>query len=499
MGIQEQKIENQIHFWSLVGPFFLLLSIAILNLKAPHSTFLTLSSLIGIPLCLRWKTSGFYGSLVLLGLAAFFSYEEGSLADLYWYLGIVSAIGCSFFIFYFSLLETGDIIEQVEVESNGRLTNLLSVGDKWKEAEEEWTHQKKSLLDQIHSMSEEKKKIQEEKQTFFRLAQLTKEEFTQLKKHYEQTKQGLNYKKQQVLQLEETLAEAELAVQRFVDSDPEKEIKALQEALQAEERDKEYLKVQKDREGARLTEENEKMQTSLLALLEEQKARVSQLEALKEQLLNVQSSLEERVSELSSDCIRKTELSARAELEQADMRQKLAEKNHSFELQKREFLRLLEEKDTFEAKNHALIEASKQQLREAQSREEEISKLKNEQALLEKRINESQEELVRQKEELSRQQQNVQPSCFSGNRKVESMYLQLKEQFQEKSTHLDAARKELFAMSQELESRQKEWNETEVEEGYLFEVEYLKLAEEIEALKKEKYTLSQLVDSLIGN
>ena len=74
MDVAGKKVEYQVQFWSLLGPFFVLLSVAVLIFKVSPHWYFPVSALIGIPLCLKWKMKGLAGALGCLFLLAGVNY-----------------------------------------------------------------------------------------------------------------------------------------------------------------------------------------------------------------------------------------------------------------------------------------------------------------------------------------------------------------------------------------------------------------------------------------
>lgn len=91
--------------------------------------------------------------------------------------------------------------------------------------------------------------------------------------------------------------------------------------------------------------------------------------------------------------------------------------------------------------------------------------LENLKCQLEQTLKQIQIELEETKQKLSsstcRRDEKL-PYASGNQRQIESMYLQLKEQFQEKCQVLDATRAELFCANEEILKRQKEYEEEHV-------------------------------------
>jgi hypothetical protein len=369
VDVVERKVGNQVQFWSLLGPFFVLLSIAVLLFKvSPHWVF-PVSALIGIPLCVKWKMKGMAAALCCLFLMAGISYQNLELDDRYWHVGLFLSMAFSFIVLTLSLEEAQGLVGQLQLESQSRLDNFLVLDEKWKAAEWEWCQEKERAKKEAASLMQESVRMQEEKQTFYKLSQLAKEELVQVKGQHERLLQDLQYKKQQIAQLHERLEETETTIQGFVNSDTEKHMQTLIDRLTLLERDHEVCKAK---------------------------------------------------------------LSAAQEQEQSCQ----IEKDHLWiELQG------CEDRLQQSAEQNGVLERLKMQLE--QSLQQMQAELK---------------QGTKQKENAIPRQDEL-PYAPGNTRQIETMYIQLKEQFEEKCQVLDAARRELFHAQEQLQKCRREYAE----------------------------------------
>lgn len=274
MDVVGRKVENQVQFWSLLGPFFVLLSIAVLLFKVSPHWYFPVSALIGIPLCVKWKMKGMATALCCLFLLAGISYQDLELDDRYWHVGLSLAMAFSFIVLTLSLEEVEGLVCKLQLESQSRLDNFLLLDEKWKSAEQEWSFEKEKSKIEVASLTQELTKIQEDKQTFYKLAQLAKDELIQVRGQHDQLLQDLLYKKQQIAQLYERLEETEITIQSFVNSDSEKQILALTDCIACLEQEKETFKAkvvlaQKEERTCQVDKEN--LRQELLACQEREK------------------------------------------------------------------------------------------------------------------------------------------------------------------------------------------------------------------------------------
>ena len=239
----EKKFKNQIQFWSLLGPGFILLSIAVLLFKISSHWYVPLSALVGIPLCVKWKMRGMAASLCTLLFLAAFSVPGLELDEQYWHVGLSLAMAFSFIVLTLSLEEAQGLVSKLQTESRSRLENCILLDEKWKTAEREKEAEKETSQSLIHSISQSLTKVTQEKQTFYKLAHLAKDELIQVRNQHDLLLNANRYKSQQIVHLQERLDTSEHTVQQFIDTDAEKEIRSLKIIIENIENETKALKT----------------------------------------------------------------------------------------------------------------------------------------------------------------------------------------------------------------------------------------------------------------
>lgn len=134
MNHAEQKIESQVQFWALLGPFVTSLTFILLLLKASGDWQMPLVGLTGIVLCWQWRIKGLAGSLVLL--LAFLTYHGFYVhsADLYWNIGISVSLALSFAITALSFDEITSMVMPLHKEILGKQDSLWQLDGQLKAA-----------------------------------------------------------------------------------------------------------------------------------------------------------------------------------------------------------------------------------------------------------------------------------------------------------------------------------------------------------------------------
>jgi len=244
VNILERRVENQVQFWSLLGPFVILLSITILLFKVSSHWVFPVCALIGVPLCVKWKLKGMATALSCLFFLSTVAYFNLEMDERYWHVGMGLAIAFSFIVLTLSLEEVEGLIGQLQLESQSRLENFVRLDEKWKGLEHEWTAEKDKLQTETAVLTRDLTKTQDDKQTFYKLAQLAKDELLQVRTQHAQLVQELLYKKQQIAQLHERLEENEVTIQSFVNTDTEKQLQQVIQNLAMIEKERDHLKSQ---------------------------------------------------------------------------------------------------------------------------------------------------------------------------------------------------------------------------------------------------------------
>lgn len=500
MDVAGKKVETQVQFWSLLGPFFVLLSITILLFKVSPHWYFPVCGLIGIPLCLKWKMKGLALSLGCLFVFSGLNYQNLELDDRYWHVGLSLAMAFSFIVLTLSLEEVQGVVSKLQLESQSRLDNFLLVDEKWKMAENDWSSEIKKLKAEADVLSYDIARVQEEKQTFYKLAQLAKDELIHVKGEHDKLLQDLLYKKQQIAQYHERLEENEATIQEFVNSAPEKTIESLKAAIDVLEQEKETLKAraalaQKERETCviekeRLLEElhscQEKGNFSLVEreelrqakdelqnrlLDEEEQSRIAK-DKLQNQILSLQDQCnlleKEKEKHFQKQSVLEHDLKEKCEL-LTQVQHQVARFNNELNEERSNNQHFLANKQKIESLNEEL----KQELSRLQDKlnqEQSISQQSLESKHKLESLNEGlKQEVANLKLELEKKEEmklslqlapaKESKAISSNSRGFESMYHQLKTQFQEKCAVLDATRRELFVANEALLNAQKDKDE----------------------------------------
>lgn len=505
MKILEKQIENRVQFWSLLGPLALLLSLVVLVYKASIPWYWPISLVASVPVCIKWKAKGLCASIGLLLGLFIISYSSIPVDELYWHLGMTMSMALSLVILTLSLEESDVLLSGLQEESQSRLSNFVALNDKLQLWEKERAEEKETLSSKVAALTKEVVQIQEDKQTFQKLVYLAKDELIALRTQHEKLLEDLLAKKMMVAQLQERLDGNDEAMQQLINRDSDKEIEKLRNEVtqllqKLNEKDKishdlqmeldasQALIVKKDlfiNEQNLSQQEDAKKKDQLLLEVSGLTTKISalqkELDISQHLILEKDLLIEEKVLAQQEIVREKDQLLLKAgalTAEISTLQEQLMSRNEG--IQRQELLLKNSERQTRELleKTETLVQEIVTLRRDLQTKNEHLQ-------AKEIGFQQAENEKVRLLAELEKEKSRLPPTLIQapGNtRSPESMYLQLREQFQEKSLQLDTARRELFHTQEKLAAILKEREE----ESYKFQDSEEALIIELSKLSKEK-------------
>ncbi len=473
----EKKVENQIQFWSLIGPFLILASVAVLLFKMSDHWYFPVSALVGIPLCVKWKMKGMAAALACLFVLSIMAYRSVDLDEQYWHVGMGLSMAFALIVLTLSIEEVEGLISKAQLESKSRLDNFLHLEEALKDSELSREKDCERLRGHIATLTQENAKVIDDKQTLYKLAQLAKEELVQLHTHHQLLLEDLIYKKQQISNLNEKLEETEITLQELVNNDGNQKIKhltgqldVLSNQITEQEHEKERLHVAIVRAQDQSQNLHE-IVSKQKRLIEEQLERMEEFKKVQEQYRLVESKL--RQTEEEKDQLANIKQAQEGEVEKLQ--------NEVLKLQASLQVRIKEFEDEV--------------ARNAQQQNGDIERLQREIVDINEQLKKSQAELKSTLDHLkmldARLQLKLEDQCRlpaqGGNtRRMENMYVQLKKQFEEKNNVLETTRQDLFFANEKLELFKRAHEENEL----------FSIAESECFLLKDLNRLSQELDDL---
>lgn len=181
------------------------------------------------------------GCLLSFSVVGYLSID---LDEQFWHVGMALAMAFSFIVLTLSLEEVEGLVDKLQLESQSRLDNFLRLEEKLKTMEHTWFVEKESIQGQVISLTNDLTQIQDEKQTFYKLALLSKDELSHFKSEHDKLLQELFYKKQSIAQLNEKLHDSEMHLQEYINTDSASTISKLKQNISNLEEEKELIDSQ---------------------------------------------------------------------------------------------------------------------------------------------------------------------------------------------------------------------------------------------------------------
>ncbi len=503
MNILERKIENQMQFWSLLGPFIILLSLTILLFKVSSHWYLPVCVLMGIPLCMKWRMRGLVVAIaVLLAIMVIF-YSRWEMEERYWHIGMGLAMAFSLAVLTLALEEFGSLINQLQRESQGRLDNFLYLNEKMKAAEQEWSVEKGVLQSQIQALTLDYTQTQEDKQFLQKLTQLAKEELITLRTQYERLLEDLAQKKQQIAQLKERTEETEATLQELINGETEQLLQKWTASLVANHQvELDQLKAQQnsiENQLQQITQEKELITIDLEQVQRDLEAchqqimkdaeDLNQAHMRERQYIGIEQEKRLIIQDLEQTRAREHQLQQSYIQQELILSQHL-EANHCLQVELAEKEACMQQVKSEYDHICQQLEQVRQDIEVYRKQAEELSQLQIKEELMQSALKSSQKEVRL-------------PYAPGNTRKIEVMYLQLQEQFQEKSLVLAATRRQLFYTQEQVLSLQREKEEEQYvesrEEEILLQKELNRLIKEFESIQIRDREELEMLYSLVGD
>lgn len=498
-----KKLEAQIQFWTLIGPILIVMTLLAVMIRGePRQWALSCVAILGIPFCWKWKMRGLALSIGLLVIVFLYQMIEVSFDGRFWISALTVTIATTFVVTALSFEEAKDVIRALEIESKSRLDNLFTLDEKFKELQSSFQKERDLLIAKITQSQQDLEEKQQQVFSYEKIVGIAKGEILATQQKQEKLLQEVFDKRQEAVLLQQRIEELQINQQAVVvQEDRTEEIADLQKRLEQalEEVQSSHKQIEEYAlELASLKEMNESQDKISLRAQEEQilhQAIVQEMNDHLEGLLREKNLLEHTLArlqtELDSMHVQEEQKTQTIELQLHNIQtlktnlekrdEELRDEKKKYEDQKvvlENKLKILSgQVDELTSKwSHSTQQISLWQQRIADY-ELLREKLASQQSLIQS-ITESHGVLLKELEEKNLQLQILQstsekstpsePLSIEDERtiaRVEAMYLQLREQFEEKSSVLDATRRELFKTQESLLLMQKE-----IEENHVYDI-----------------------------
>jgi hypothetical protein len=546
----EKTFDRQLSSLALAGPFFILIVLFIILIKTSlNYTYLPFAALIGIPLCYKWNMRGLAGALSFLILLSLYKYPDITSKERLLYLGLTISLAITLYTIALVFQEIEAFLNRSRQEIDKLNNHIQSHETDLKTNQEEWSTQHHTLESQKTALEERLTEREAHLQLHEKTIAVIRNDLVEMSKKQEVLTTELFVKRNEVRDLHVNLEEARQEIEQLLftqDSDTNLlEIHNLAEKLALKEKSISDLHLQLQESSEKISSTTKQLEACFQELTVEQEINFDNKtlseQALKEHMLQ-QSLLQEtqdffatqtREKELLETTLQKLQQESELLREQDAQHLNLIKTHETLidflkNTLKEQEHRFQHEKENFHKTHSQSIEreqAMLQQVRELNAQwtlaqhqlEEWQRKVSDHDALNESFshsqdklfvLTEEKESLLQQLKELSTGQTtslaNWEEAHFEWRRN-EGLYLQLRNQFIEKSTTLDETRRELFNTQEEvlrLQLEQKEaflYNRSPIDqeiERHLIrmEQEYVAISQEY---RQEVDALHQLIETLL--
>ena len=240
MQALEKQVESKVQLWSLVGPCCIIFSILFLYIRPDaNDLYLPYASLIGIPLCWKWKIRGLAVSLGILAALMVYHWSSIEPDALLGEIGICTTFALGFLITALSFDEVLDPLKSFQVQTDAQTVEIAQLRESLKtytDSAESYEKLVGMARQELLSLSRDNEMIKgdliEQRQKLElsaeqALAKHKQEQTHQLRLHHEnerksdallkQTQERLEQAYSQIQSLEQALAAAQDSFQTRID------------------------------------------------------------------------------------------------------------------------------------------------------------------------------------------------------------------------------------------------------------------------------------------
>lgn len=468
------NFSGRVQFWALLGPFVIVLTLLVGLIKAaPDSFELPLAALTGITACWAWRTRGMFLSLALLLTIFFWSYDAVPVAERFWHVGLALTLALGFVITTLARDEVSTLLRFFQEQSQSRLDQLLRLDETLKDTQQHWREDHQVYCQALDEATSQREQIENQLEMSKKALKRAQGEIEGLQGHREHLLGEIEFSKGEQARLQAEVHRAKLAnPQDVTPAAPiiEKVVETVVEHVVDPE----------------VMEELEALRSEKVSLSQE-------LEAEKSQLAQATALLEEMREKVQADEQRLQEERKVHEDEVRDMEGALGElRGHQAEAQ----LSIQELQQSLKEQSEKLASSGDSEELElwrekARSRLNEINGLRVQMFQNEILAGMATQALKNESTEVLELDREV--------RRVQGMYKQLRQQFNDKCQVLHETRSSLFEMEGKLFVQQKEaheQNNAAAETELTLQNDLLALQSYCQELEEENNALGELIGAL---
>lgn len=163
MSSKEKPLERRVLFWSVLGPFVVLITLFVSLVKAtPLGFYIPLVAVAGVPVCLRWKQKGLLLSLLALGLVVVICYSDLPVQQRFWHVGLGMSVALAFVVSALGFEEAESTLKHIEVEAKSRLENLWRLDETLKTLQDRYQCEKEDFALRRKLLEQEREELRQQ-------------------------------------------------------------------------------------------------------------------------------------------------------------------------------------------------------------------------------------------------------------------------------------------------------------------------------------------------
>lgn len=294
------SLESRLHFWALLGPFFILAAIFVSTIRfIPTGAYMPFLLLLTLPICWYKKKRLVFLAVGLCFAMFLFSYSRIPHEYRVWEMGMLLTVGLGLLITVLSLKEISQMLSDFQQEAKSRLDNLMRIDEKLKQAEGVSHKQEGELEEKLQLATEKMEQVQQETEMLKAQLREAVEEKKSLQLKLDNYSKSVDEWESQSYKMKKSFEESELKRQKT--QEEKDNIQAKMDALSMSiQGDKQRLAKEKQEFHVFQLTANQK-QIEMKKMLEENIEKLNELSAHVEELVEEKEALEKKAELFAQD------------------------------------------------------------------------------------------------------------------------------------------------------------------------------------------------------
>lgn len=177
----KKNFTDRLQFLGVVGPFILIMTFMCLLLRGSFKGwYLLAGTLVGLPVCWKWRWKGFWGTVLGLFSLYLVMYSSFVGSETIWQFGALVSIILGLFVTHQGYEEIKAMMFDLEIESQSRLENLIELDDQLKRSQKDWDEAEGDYREQISEKDKMITRLSLEVDTYEHSSQIIQNELKEL-------------------------------------------------------------------------------------------------------------------------------------------------------------------------------------------------------------------------------------------------------------------------------------------------------------------------------